>query len=98
MPRFAGALAAFVSCQQKGTLAGVGAFLKEQRKDVAIALADPMGAAMYHHFKDGEVNSEGSSITEGIGQGRITGNLEGLVVDEAYQSPTRRRPRSSSTY
>jgi cysteine synthase A len=70
-----------------GTLAGVGAFLKEQRKDIAIALADPLGAAMYHHFKHGELKSEGSSITEGIGQGRITGNLEGVAVDEAYQIP-----------
>jgi cysteine synthase A len=46
-----------------------------------------MGAAMYHYFKDGELRSEGSSITEGIGQGRITGNLEGIAVDEAYQIP-----------
>jgi cysteine synthase A len=70
-----------------GTLAGVGAFLKEQRPEVAIALADPMGAAMYHYYKHGELKSEGSSITEGIGQGRITRNLEDLVVDEAYQIP-----------
>jgi cysteine synthase A len=70
-----------------GTLAGVGAFLKERRREVAIALADPMGAAMYHYFKHGELKSEGSSITEGIGQGRITRNLEGLSVDEAYQIP-----------
>ncbi|MGH7287710.1 MAG: cysteine synthase A [Myxococcota bacterium] len=70
-----------------GTLAGVAAFLKEQRKDVAIAAADPLGAAMYHWFKHGELKSEGSSITEGIGQGRITGNLAGLAVDEAYAIP-----------
>ncbi len=68
-----------------GTLSGVGAFLKEQRNDVKIAAADPQGAAMYHWFKHGELKSEGSSITEGIGQGRITGNLQGVSVDEAYQ-------------
>ena len=70
-----------------GTLAGAGAFLKEQRKDIAIACADPMGAAMYHYYKHGELKSEGSSITEGIGQGRITGNLEGVSLDDAYQIP-----------
>ena len=70
-----------------GTLAGAGAFLKEQRKDIAIACADPMGAAMYHYYKHGELKSEGSSITEGIGQGRITGNLEGMSLDDAYQIP-----------
>jgi cysteine synthase A len=70
-----------------GTLAGVAAFLREQRKDLAIAAADPLGAAMYHWFKHGVLKSEGSSITEGIGQGRITGNLQGLSVDEAYAIP-----------
>ena len=70
-----------------GTLAGVSAFLKEQRREIAIAAADPLGAAMYHWFKHGELKSSGSSITEGIGQGRITGNLAGLAVDEAYQVP-----------
>ena len=70
-----------------GTLAGVAAFLKEQRREIAIGAADPLGAAMYHWFKHGELKSEGSSITEGIGQGRITGNLAGLAVDEAYQVP-----------
>jgi len=68
-----------------GTLAGVSAFLKEQRREIVIAAADPLGAAMYHWFKHGELKSEGSSITEGIGQGRITGNLAGLTVDDAYQ-------------
>jgi len=68
-----------------GTLAGVSAALKEKRRDVVIAVADPMGAAMYHYFKHGELKSEGSSITEGIGQGRITRNLEGVAVDDAYQ-------------
>ena len=70
-----------------GTLAGAGAFLKEQRKDIAIACADPMGAAMYHYYKHGELRSQGSSITECIGQGRITGNLEGMSLDDAYQIP-----------
>lgn len=70
-----------------GTLAGVAGFLKEQGRDVAIACADPMGAAMYHYFTSGELKSEGSSITEGIGQGRITGNLVDLRVDRAYQIP-----------
>ena len=67
-----------------GTLAGVGMHLKSRRSDVVIATADPMGAAMYHWFKHGELKSEGTSITEGIGQGRVTKNLEGAPVDEAY--------------
>ena len=70
-----------------GTLAGVGMALKERNKKVVIALADPMGAALYHYYKHGELKAEGSSITEGIGQGRITKNLEGAPVDEAYQIP-----------
>jgi cysteine synthase A len=70
-----------------GTLAGVAKFLKEQRSSIAIAAADPLGGAMYHWFMCGELKSEGSSITEGIGQGRITGNLAGLTVDRAYQIP-----------
>ncbi len=68
-----------------GTLAGVGTFLKERNADIKIVLADPMGAALYHYYKHGELKAEGSSITEGIGQGRITANLEGLSVDEAFQ-------------
>jgi cysteine synthase len=68
-----------------GTLAGTAAFLRERRRDVVIAAADPAGAAIYSWFKRGVLESSGSSITEGIGQGRITGNLEGLAVDEAYQ-------------
>lgn len=70
-----------------GTLAGVGQFLKEQNKDVVIAAADPVGAAMYHYFKHGELKSEGSSITEGIGQGRVTKNIDGAPVDDAYRIP-----------
>ena len=71
-----------------GTLSGVGLFLKERSKDVVIGLADPAGAAMYHLFKDGELRgSGGDSITEGIGQGRITGNVEGAPVDNPYRIP-----------
>jgi cysteine synthase A len=68
-----------------GTLAGVGLHLKERKSGVVIAAADPMGAAMFHHIKHGELRSEGSSITEGIGQSRITRNLEGAPIDDAYQ-------------
>jgi cysteine synthase A len=68
-----------------GTLAGVGLFLKSVRPGVVIAAADPMGAGMYHYFKHGQLRSEGSSITEGIGLNRITRNLEGAPVDDAYQ-------------
>ena len=70
-----------------GTLAGVSMGLKEHSPDVVIGIADPMGAALYNYYKHGELKAEGSSITEGIGQGRITANLEGAKVDEAYQIP-----------
>ncbi len=70
-----------------GTLAGVAMALRERCKDVVIGLADPPGAALYSYFTKGELKSEGSSITEGIGQGRITGNLEGLEVDEPFFVP-----------
>jgi cysteine synthase A len=70
-----------------GTLSGVSRFLKEKRNNIRVAVSDPMGAAMYHWFKHGELKSEGSSITEGIGQGRVTKNIEGAPVDEAYQIP-----------
>jgi cysteine synthase A len=70
-----------------GTLAGVGLFLKKQNPKIRIALADPLGGAMYSWFKHGELKSEGSSITEGIGQGRVTKNIEGAPVDEAYRIP-----------
>src|SRR3546814_7489248 len=62
-------------------------YLKEKKRDVAIGLADPMGAALYNYYKHGELKSEGSSITEGIGQGRITKNLEGLTIDHPFQIP-----------
>jgi cysteine synthase A len=68
-----------------GTLAGVGMFLKERRHEVRIVASDPMGAALYNFYKHGELKSEGSSITEGIGQGRITANLEGAPIDDAVQ-------------
>lgn len=68
-----------------GTLAGVALAL--QPKGVAIGLADVEGAAIYNYFAHGELKAEGSSIAEGIGQGRITANLEGLKVDHAYQIP-----------
>jgi len=70
-----------------GTLGGVSLALKERNKNIRIAIADPMGAALYSYYKTGELKSEGSSITEGIGQGRITKNLEGIVVDDAFQIP-----------
>ncbi|MCW8915772.1 MAG: cysteine synthase A [Magnetovibrio sp.] len=70
-----------------GTLAGVGMGLKNYNKDIVIGLADPMGAALYSYYTTGEFKSEGTSITEGIGQGRITANLEGAPVDEAFQIP-----------
>ena len=68
-----------------GTLAGVGMALKERDKDIKIALADPHGAALYSWYTDGVLKSEGSSITEGIGQGRVTANLDGAPVDLAYR-------------
>jgi cysteine synthase A len=70
-----------------GTLAGIGLLLKERKPGVVIGLADPMGAALYNWYTRGELKAEGSSITEGIGQSRITRNLEGAPVDEAWQIP-----------
>ena len=70
-----------------GTLAGVAIALKSRNSAVRIALADPMGAALYSYYTNGTLKSEGSSITEGIGQGRITKNLEGAPIDVAYQIP-----------
>jgi len=68
-----------------GTLAGVGMALKERNPKIKIALADPFGAALYAYYTRGVLESEGASITEGIGQGRITANLEGAPVDLAYR-------------
>jgi cysteine synthase A len=70
-----------------GTLCGVAMALKERNKNVKIAVADPEGAAMYSYFTTGELKSEGTSITEGIGQGRITKNVDGTPVDFAYRIP-----------
>ncbi|MDP1628176.1 cysteine synthase A [Parvibaculum sp.] len=68
-----------------GTLAGTGMALKERNRNVQIGIADPMGAALYHFYKHGELKAEGTSITEGIGQGRITANLEDAPIDQAFQ-------------
>lgn len=68
-----------------GTLGGVSLGLKAKRKDIIIGIADPEGAALYEWYKNGELKSEGSSITEGIGQGRVTANLEGVEVNEAFR-------------
>lgn len=70
-----------------GTLAGVADALRERNPGVAVGLADPFGASLYNWYVHGELKAEGTSITEGIGQGRITANLEGLSVDRAYQIP-----------
>jgi cysteine synthase A len=71
-----------------GTLAGVSRYLKEKKKDIAIGVADPRGAAMYNLFAHGEAKaSEGGSITEGIGLGRVTTIVEQMLVDKAYLIP-----------
>jgi len=68
-----------------GTLAGVGMALKAKNPNIKIAISDPLGAALYSYYTSGELKSSGSSITEGIGQGRITANLEDAPVDLAYR-------------
>ncbi|WP_379547795.1 cysteine synthase A [Qipengyuania sp. DSG2-2] len=68
-----------------GTIAGVGMGLKERDENCVIALTDPHGAALYSYFKDGELASAGTSVAEGIGQGRITANLEGAPIDSQYR-------------
>ncbi|MFG1473086.1 cysteine synthase A [Xanthobacter agilis] len=70
-----------------GTLAGIGIALKNRNPNIQIGLADPPGAALYSYYTTGRLHAEGSSITEGIGQGRITANLEGAPVDIAFQIP-----------
>jgi cysteine synthase len=83
-----GKVDAFVSAVGSGgTLAGVSMGLKAKNKNVKIVLADPPGAALYSYYKTGELKSEGNSITEGIGQGRVTANLEGALVDDAFLIP-----------
>lgn len=68
-----------------GTLGGISLSLKSLKPSVQIGVADPLGSKMYSYFKNGELESHGDSVTEGIGQGRITANLEGIEVDKAYQ-------------
>jgi cysteine synthase A len=75
------------ACGTGGTLAGVGMALKARNPKIRIGLADPFGAALYSYYTTGALKAEGSSITEGIGQGRITANLEGAPIDVAYQIP-----------
>ena len=70
-----------------GTLAGVALGLRAERPDITIALTDPEGAALYNYFACGELRAEGSSVSEGIGQSRITGNLDGLSVDAQFRVP-----------
>ena len=81
-----GKVDAFVSAiGTGGTLSGTGMALKERNKDIKIAMSDPFGSCMYTWFNTGELKSEGSSISEGIGQGRITKNLEDAPIDMAFQ-------------
>ncbi|MDZ4375600.1 MAG: cysteine synthase A [Phenylobacterium sp.] len=83
-----GKVDAFISAVGSGgTLAGVAQALRARNPAVKIGLADPYGAALYSYYTDGELKSEGGSISEGIGQGRITANLEGLAIDHAYRIP-----------
>jgi cysteine synthase A len=70
-----------------GTLGGVSMGLKAKRSSIVIGVADPPGSAIYSYYARGELKAEGTSITEGIGQGRVTANLEGVTVDKAYQIP-----------
>jgi cysteine synthase A len=70
-----------------GSIAGVGLALKERNPRVRIALADPMGSALYSHYAHGKLEAVGNSITEGIGQGRVTKNLEAAPIDDAFQIP-----------
>ncbi len=70
-----------------GTLSGISRFLKERNKSIAIALADPEGSALYAHFTKGELAIAGNSITEGIGQGRVTKNIAEAIIDKAYSIP-----------
>ena len=69
-----------------GTLSGTGLFLKEKNKNIKIALTDPFGSGLYNHYQNGEMKAEGNSITEGIGQGRITKNLENCPIDLSFRA------------
>ena len=85
-----GAVDAFTcSCGTGGTLAGVSQALKERRPGVRIVLADPEGSGLYGWVKDGDLSVQGSSVTEGIGQSRVTGNLAGAAIDDAVRVPDR---------
>jgi cysteine synthase len=80
-----GKVAGFVSAiGSGGTLAGVSLALKARNPNIKVALAEPHGAALFNYYKHGELKAEGSSITEGIGQGRVTANIEGFKPDEAF--------------
>ena len=68
-----------------GTLSGTGLFLKEKNKNIKIALSDPFGSGLYNYYQNGEMKAEGNSITEGIGQGRVTKNLENCPVDLSFR-------------
>ncbi|MGC6517970.1 MAG: cysteine synthase A [Candidatus Puniceispirillaceae bacterium] len=68
-----------------GTLGGLSMFFKQKNPDIQIGLADPLGSALFHHYVHGSLKADGNSISEGIGQGRITANLEDIIVDRAYQ-------------
>ncbi len=68
-----------------GTIAGISRYLKEQKTDITIGLSDPLGSALYNYYENGELKSEGNSISEGIGQGRITANLDYAKIDKAFQ-------------
>jgi hypothetical protein len=93
-----GKVAGFVSAVGTGgTLAGVAEGLRGKNKDVKIAIADPLGAALFSYYTEGELKAEGSSITEGIGQGRITANLKALRPTFPTRSRMRKRCPSSST-
>jgi cysteine synthase A len=70
-----------------GTISGVGRYLREKNPRAVIAVSDPFGSCMFNHFKHGELRSKGNSITEGIGQGRITANIGSAPVNEAFQIP-----------
>ncbi|HMO43821.1 MAG TPA: pyridoxal-phosphate dependent enzyme, partial [Phenylobacterium sp.] len=70
-----------------GTLAGVAAALRQEKPDIAIGLADPYGASLFSYYTEGELKAEGGSISEGIGQGRITANLEGFRPDLSFRIP-----------
>ncbi len=85
-----GAVDAFTcSCGTGGTLAGVSLALKERRPGIRIVLADPEGSGLYGWVKNGDLSVHGSSVTEGIGQSRVTGNLAGAVIDDAVRVPDR---------